>query len=157
MINTEMFDTVQRSLNLRIVLKKVFLIACTVYWQAAITMKINEDRQNLRNMFDGCFGLSIVSKFGFDSAIFCQPSATQKKPKKIRVVSGSMVLYLVWRSFSAFAIMIERHAMVLLIISCYEDPEGLSQSIRKISALTYYMILKSTARFAQTRIVRKNA
>jgi len=56
-------------------------------------MKINEDRQNLRNMFDGCFGLSIVSKFGFDSAIFYQPSATQKKPKKSRVVSGLMVLY----------------------------------------------------------------
>jgi len=134
-----------------------FLIANRVYWTAAIIMKMKEDKQNLRNMFYGCFRLPIVSKFGLDSDMFWKPSATQKRPKNSRVVSGYIVLYPVWSSFKAFAIMMERQAMFLFIISYYEPADGLSQSIRKISVLIYCIILNSTERLAQIRIVRKNA
>jgi len=54
---------------------------------------MKEDRKNLRNMLDGCIGLSIISKFGFDWVIFCHPSATQNKPKKSKVVSGVILRY----------------------------------------------------------------
>ena len=54
---------------------------------------MKEDRKNFKNMLDGCFGLSIVSKFGFDCAIFYHPNATQKRPKKSKVVSGVILRY----------------------------------------------------------------
>jgi len=53
--------------------------------------------------------------------------------------------------------MIERHAIVLLMISWDDTFVGFSQSIRKMSVWICSMILSSTVRFAHTKIVRKNA